>query len=140
MPDESTLLIVRALARGVDPLTGAALPTDHVCQQPPTVRALCAVLAELDAPPGGAATRRAVPAGGKAGAPWNADEDAALIQAFDQGATLGALAREHQRSRGAIEARLVRLGKLTAPPGYRFAGTPQDGAAPPSAKRGQQTD
>jgi len=129
MPDDSTLAVLRALARGVDPTTGAVLPEDHACQQGATVRALCAALAELESADGPAPVRRGAPVVGKAGKPWDAEEDSALAQAFDEGITLGALAQRHERSRGAIEARLVRLGKLEAPPGYRYAGGESRGTA-----------
>ena len=45
---------------------------------------------------------------------------------FDAGSTIGALAVQMERTRGAITARLVKLGKIEAPPGLRLRG---EGAA-----------
>jgi hypothetical protein len=120
MLDDSTLAILRALAGGIDPSTGHALPADHVCQQPATVRALCAALGAIESTSASARPRRTVAGALKAGLPWDATEDTALAEAFARGATFEVLAQEHQRTRAAIEARLVRLGKIEAPPGLRL--------------------
>jgi hypothetical protein len=55
-----------------------------------------------------------------AGKPWTSEEDTKLVRAFEAGATLGQLARQHGRTQQAIQGRLYRLGKvghwqLTAP-------------------------
>lgn len=124
MLDDSTLATLRALAGGLDPSTGLALPPDHVCQHPATVRALCAALAAVDSASLSPRPRRAVPGASKSGLPWDADEDAALAEAFARGESFETIAREHQRTRTAIEARLVRLGKIEAPPGLRLREVP----------------
>jgi hypothetical protein len=123
MLDDADLSILRALARGVDPATGEAFAGNHACQQPGTVRALCAAVAQLAraaAEPAAVPTRRSAEAPPKAGQPWDATEEQALVAAFDAGGKLGALAREFGRSRAAVEARLVRLGKLPGNPGLRW--------------------
>ena len=120
MLDDSILAILRALASGLDPVGGTPLPADHVCQQPATVRALCAALAAIESGTVAARGRRTVAGAPKAGLPWDAAEDAALVEAFAHGATFEALAQQHQRTKTAIEARLVRLGKIEAPPGLRL--------------------
>jgi hypothetical protein len=56
-----------------------------------------------------------------AGKPWAPAEEAELVRAFEAGATISQLARQHGRTRQAIQGRLYRLGKvpewrLTAPP------------------------
>ena len=122
MIDESAFAIVRALARGIDPSTGETLPTDHLCQQPATIRALVAALAELEAGSALPRSRSNPSLGAKAGTPWDPADDEALARAFDRGEPVGKLAQEFQRSRGAITARLVRLGKLEAQPGMRLRG------------------
>ena len=48
----------------------------------------------------------------KAGLRWTRTEDGRLMCAFDRGASIDQLARAHGRTRAAIEARLVRLGKM----------------------------
>ena len=126
MIDESTLAVVRALARGIDPSTGEMLPSDHLCQQPATIRALVAALAELEGRSAGTRSPRNAMSGAKAGTAWDPADDEALAQAFDRGEPVGKLAQEFQRSRGAINARLVRLGKIETPPGLRLRGTAQE--------------
>lgn len=120
MLDDCTLATLRALAGGLDPSTGTALPPDHVCQQPATARALCAVLATVDGASPTTRPRRALAGAPKAGMPWDENEDAALAEAFGRGESFEAIARQHQRTKAAIEARLVRLGKIEAPPGLRL--------------------
>ena len=48
------------------------------------------------------------------GSRWSAEEEQRLVASFDTGRTVEELARAHNRSRAAIEARLVRLGKMDA--------------------------
>jgi hypothetical protein len=43
---------------------------------------------------------------------WTAEEEGRLLAAFDAGATLGDLARAHERTPAAICSRLVRLNQL----------------------------
>ena len=47
--------------------------------------------------------------------PWTPAEETDLLSAFDRGVAIKELAASHQRTRGAIKARLVRLGRLEAP-------------------------
>ena len=49
-----------------------------------------------------------------AGARWTDEEDACLGREFDAGMTVGEIATQHGRTRGAITSRLVRLGKIDA--------------------------
>lgn len=104
------LRIVGALADGRDPISGQVLPADHVCQQPQVVRALCLAVQRMQqgltpAPSHETHLRNA-------GKPWTATEDAQLVRAFDAGANLKDLARQHGRTRQAIHGRLYRLGKM----------------------------
>jgi len=126
MIDDSTLGIIRALARGIDPSTGESLPADHLCQKPATVRALGIALSAIESASEGPHARRPV-AGAKAGMAWAPADDEALALAYDRGEAVGKLAQDFQRSRGAITARLVRLGKLEAAPGMRLRGSPAQG-------------
>ena len=48
----------------------------------------------------------------KAGQPWTAEEDDRLLSGFDGGATLKELSDRHERTDGAIQSRLIRLGRL----------------------------
>lgn len=128
MDRESVLQHLRAWADGVDPSTGAVLPPDHPGQRPDTLRVVFAALALLSSPPQqGIApardTSRSSPGGPRnAGRPWSPDDDASLASGFDGGETIGALAARLERTRGAINARLVKLGRIDPPPGLRLRG------------------
>ena len=127
MDRETVLHHLRAWADGVDPSTGLTLPPDHPAQRPDTLRVVFAALALLSSPaPAGpevaGATRPLASGPRNAGRAWSADDDATLASGFDAGETIGALAGRLERTRGAISARLVRLGKIEAPPGLRLRG------------------
>ena len=120
MDNETTLRILNALANGVHPATGETFGADSPYQHPDTVRALFEAMravegAHLPAPAPAAAPERrpALPESGS-GSRWTTDEEQRLAGAFDAGRTVDELAKAHNRSRAAIEARLVRLGKMDA--------------------------
>lgn len=50
----------------------------------------------------------------RAGLRWTPEEDERLVREFDAGMPLPEIAREHKRTRGAIAARLVMMGRLDA--------------------------
>ena len=132
MDKEAVIAHLRAWADGVDPSTGAVLPPDHPGQQPGTLRVVFAALGLLSAeqaPPRGREAPLAF-AARNAGRPWSAVDDATLVSAFDAGSTIGALAVQMERTRGAITARLVKLGKIEAPPGLRLRGESPNGEPP----------
>jgi hypothetical protein len=52
-----------------------------------------------------------------AGAAWTPEEDARLRSEFETTTDVAGLAARHERTRGAISARLVRLGLLPATSG-----------------------
>ena len=114
MEREQTLRILNALANGVHPATGEQFAADSPYQHPDTVRALCAAVRALDgsAAPAAVTERRPAPPQSGAGSRWSEEEEQRLVSAFDAGRTIDALAQAHNRTRAAIEARLVRLGKL----------------------------
>ena len=115
MDREQTLRILNALANGVHPATGEKFAADGPYQHPDTVRALFEAMRAVE---GGAAAppterKAAFPQSGS-GSRWSAEEEERLAGGFDACRTVDELARAHNRSRAAIEARLVRLGKLDA--------------------------
>ena len=116
MEREQTLRILNALANGVHPATGEKFAADGPYQHPDTVRALFEAMRAVE---GGAATapaperKPAFPQSGS-GSRWSGEEEQRLAAAFDAGESVDVLARAHNRSRAAIEARLVRLGKMDA--------------------------
>ena len=116
MDKEQTLKILNALANGVHPATGEKFAADSPYQHPDTVRALFEALRTVEG--GQAATpaperKPALPQSGS-GSRWSSEEEQRLASAFDAGRSVDDLARAHSRSRAAIEARLVRLGKMDA--------------------------
>jgi hypothetical protein len=124
MEKQSALRIIQALARGIDPHSGETFPADSAYQHPDTVRALFqaaqALAGRLEGSP-----RSAPNTPENAGKPWNEEEDRSLAAGFDTGKTIPELAERHRRSRAAIEARLIRLGKIEPPAdGPRFRSPP----------------
>jgi hypothetical protein len=118
MEQDRALSILKALADGVDPATGEQFSADSPYQHPDIIRALFWAVHTLSDPVRAqkpAASRSEVMAAANAGKPWSEEEDAQLGQAFDAGKPIGQLAEEHKRSRWAIEARLVKLGKISEP-------------------------
>lgn len=113
MEKQTALHIVQTLAQGIDPHTGEAFPAESPYQHPDTVRALFQAAQALAATPA-----RAAPQGtpANAGKPWTDEDDRALVERFDAGRSIPELAAEYGRTRAAIQARLVKLGKLEPPP------------------------
>ena len=97
--------LLSALADGIDPFTGEFLPQNHVCNQPEMIRAFHELLNAI--PP---SKKKIAPR--NAGKPWTEMEEEKLLDEFESGMTSSAIAKEHGRSRGAIESRLVALGKI----------------------------
>ena len=118
MEREQTLRILNALANGVHPATGEKFAVDSPYQHPDTVRALFEAMRAVEggkAPtPEPAPERKSAPPQSGTGSRWSNEEEQRLAGAFDAGRTVDELARAHNRSRAAIEARLVRLGKMDA--------------------------
>ena len=122
MNTEQTLRILNALANGIHPATGEKFGADSPYQHPDTVRALFEAMRAIEgagspapAPSASPAAERrpAMPESGS-GSRWTPEEEQHLVTSFDTGKTVDELARAHKRSRAAIEARLVRLGKMDA--------------------------
>jgi hypothetical protein len=112
MNHEQASEIIRQLADGLDPHSGQPFPTDSPFQHPQIVRALFVARQALD---GAAASRgKAKPRAEHAGLPWSDDEDRRLADAYDAGTSAKDLAGRHKRSIAAIQARLVKLGKIPA--------------------------
>ena len=82
--------LLRGLADGRDPITGARLPDESVYNHPEIIRALHCVLQELQTRQTGAQ---------------------AVNEEYDAGLPVEQIARRHGRTAGAIEARLSELGR-----------------------------
>jgi hypothetical protein len=106
--------IINVLAEGIHPVTGEAMPPDSPYNEPPVIRALFAVSRALEQCDTSKA-RRELPA--NAGKTWSGEEDDKLLAAFEAGHELKRMALDLGRSRVAVEARLVKLGKIEGRPG-----------------------
>lgn len=96
--------LLRALADGIDPMTGQPLPDESVYNRPEIIRALHCVLQELQ-------ERADSTAAVNAGRNWSTEEEAQLLQEYGVGLPTETIARRHGRSVGAIETRLSELGQ-----------------------------
>jgi len=108
MESKDAKKIILALADGVDPITGEVLPNNSPYQNAQVVRALHAAVAALERKKTSGAKKASRPA--KAGEPWSKSEDSEVANAFKQGISAAEIAKTHQRTKGAIESRLVKLG------------------------------
>ena len=104
------LAILEALADGVDPFTGEDLSEDDLFRDPRVHGAMAAGMAALNKEAARLERRKKMPS--KTGQPWTAEEDARLVEAYESGREIAALAEEHGRTRGAITSRLTKLGKM----------------------------
>lgn len=114
MEREQTLKILNALANGVHPATGERFAADSPYQHPDTVRALYESIRIMQATQAAPAARDQNSASGasRRGNPWTPEEEESLASAFDAGKSVEEIVRGGTRSRAAIEARLVKLGRL----------------------------
>ena len=118
--------IVETLAQGIHPVSGELMDADGPYNEPAVIRALFTVAIALDGRAGRGpkepAERR--PGAPNQGKPWAPEDDAKLDAAFAAGADLKPLAHELGRTTFALEARLVKLGRLPPRSGMRFATGP----------------
>lgn len=105
--------IIEVLAGGIDPSTGEVLTDDSPLSSPHVIRALFLAAKALELMTTKPA-RPAAAARGNAGKSWTEEEDQRLLAGFDAGTLVAALARTHERTTGAINSRLVKLGRLQA--------------------------
>lgn len=100
--------IVESLADGRCPTTGQPLADTY--QEPDVIRALFLAVRALEQLERIERQRKTLP--DRAGQPWEASEDQQLCEEFDAGKTVAEIAQVHQRTRGAVESRLERLGRI----------------------------
>jgi len=104
--------ILKSLIEGTDPASGLPLPQETVLQRVDVVRALLAGLGALEQTTARAQRRAQLP--GNVGQAWTTEEESRLVAAFKKGDAPLAIARQHGRTLRAIEARLEKLGLITA--------------------------
>jgi hypothetical protein len=107
---EVALPIVRALADGVNPITGEAYPEHSPYAEPRALRALYAAVDVLQKEVDREKRRERLPA--NFGKPWTETEDRALIAEYDAGTLLNVIATKHQRTQSSVRLRLEKLGKI----------------------------
>lgn len=112
MESNQALTVVRSLANGVDPETGEVFAAESPYQRPMVVRALYEAASALEKQHRIEKRRLDMPR--KTGEPWNEDEDRKLLAAFDSGRALQELATAHERTMGAVRARLLKYGRINA--------------------------
>ena len=103
--------ILRSLIAGRDPGSGEQLPPDCVVHRPDVLRALLAGVDALDLTAARAQRRAQLP--DNVGTAWTTEEESRLVAAFKSGESPAAIARKHERTLRAIEARLEKLGLIT---------------------------
>ena len=112
MDAAQALGVVRSLASGIDPETGEVFPADSSYQRPQVVRALYEAAGALERIERFERRKQQMPQ--KTGEPWTEDEDRKLLAAFDAGRALQELAAAHERTMGAVRARLLKYGRINA--------------------------
>jgi hypothetical protein len=111
---QSALPIVRALADGVNPLTGETFSDDCPYAEPRTLRALFSAVELMEREVEREKRRERLPA--NFGKPWTEGEDQTLTSEFDAGLTMPEIARKHARTHSSIRLRLEKLGKIEPQP------------------------
>jgi hypothetical protein len=115
MNREHVLKILNALANGAHPATGEVFAADGPYQHPDTVRALFEAVRLIESAGTAAGPeRRTGDLPTNTFVRWTPAEEERLAAGFDAGKTSAELAKIHDRSRAAIEARLLKLGKIDA--------------------------
>lgn len=103
--DEQALDILRGLSKGVNTITGELYSIDSPYMDSQIQMALNTAINSLREK----MERLLLP---NAGQPWGAEEELKLINDFDFGKTVYALAKQHGRTEGGIRARLIKAGRL----------------------------
>jgi hypothetical protein len=127
--------ILQSLIQGIDPVTGAELPRETVLQHADVLRALLAGLTALEQTAARAQRRSQLP--DNVGQAWTTEEESRLIAGFKSGDSPAAIARQHGRTLRAIEARLEKLGLITAEQRTTRGGFTGVSDAPPRPRIGR---
>jgi hypothetical protein len=104
--------ILQSLIQGIDPVTKEELPHGTVLQHADVLRALLAGLTAIEQTAARAQRRAQLP--DNVGQAWTTEEESRLVVAFKSGDSPVAIAHQHGRTLRAIEARLEKLGLITA--------------------------
>lgn len=107
---DAALPIVRALADGVNPVTGELYPDHSPYAEPRTLRALYSAVDIMQRELDREKRRDKLPE--NFGKPWTEEEDRALAARFDKGENMADMARAHKRTVSSVKLRLEKLGKI----------------------------
>jgi len=110
MKTEKALQILKILADGIDPTSGEVFANGSVYNRPEVIRALFVAIDALERIKRNERRKSTLPE--NAGKPWDKLEDEVLSSEFDSGKSIGEIANLHKRTTGAIESRLIKLGKI----------------------------
>lgn len=106
MDNDKTIEVLTALANGIDPVTGEVFPPDSPYQQPTVIRALFHALMVVELQD---KVKKTESPRYKSGQPWTEEEEERLRDAFLNNVSIEKLSVEHQRTEGAIRARLMKM-------------------------------
>ncbi|MHA2713065.1 hypothetical protein ACXZ7B_00075 [Vibrio owensii] len=116
--------VIEALANGTNPITGEALPSESLYNDPIVIRAMFAVLQDLKQSSKANKTKRTIEQRQRenesnglpknAGLPWTPEQRERLSEQFSSGTEITSLAEEHGRTRNAITAELKKQGLIEA--------------------------
>ena len=118
--------VLMALIQGVHPTTSEDLPKDTIVNDIEVNRALHTAITALGLVQARVLRRAQLPE--KVGKTWSKDEEATLREEFQAEFPIAEIAEAHGRTVRAIEARLERMGLMTAAQrttNNSFMGTPQ---------------
>jgi hypothetical protein len=111
---DAALPIVRALADGVNPVTGETYPEHSPYAEPRTLRALYSAVDLMARELEREKRRERLPA--NFGKPWTEGEDRLLAAEFAAGCPMTEMARKHARTQSSVRLRLEKLGKIEPAP------------------------
>lgn len=106
MDNKEAANILRSLADGKNPETGLEIDNNDVLSQPDVIRALFLGSDSLKV----MKKKRKLP--DSAGARWETEEDNQLALEYHSKVSIQEIAKIHQRTKGAISSRLVKLGLM----------------------------
>lgn len=104
--------ILMSLIEGRNPASGERLPSECVVHKSDVIRALLFSVSAIDSTDARARRRAALPA--NVGQDWTTAEEQQLRSEFTAKESLSDIAARHGRTLRAIEARLERMGLITA--------------------------
>lgn len=104
-------LVLKALIEGHEPGSDVPLPEESVVHRPDVLRALLTGVTALERAAARDQRRALLP--DNVGRAWAEEEEMRMVEAFKAGESPELIARKHQRTLRAIEARLQKMGVIT---------------------------